>query len=128
MSRRLILVTALMFAALILALVIAHNRLSPGVVVDNQSAQDFDRLVVELPANRVVIAPVPRDRRLARSFTPRGTTGELRYTLYRAGAVAARGRLDYGPEGDVFRLIRFRIDPSGEMTVESLANDSGENQ
>lgn len=124
MSRRLIIVTTLMFAALILALVIAHNRLSPTIVVDNQSDRDFDRLIVELPANRVVIAPVPREKRLARSFTPRGESGEVRYTLYRTGTVAARGRLEYGPEGDVFRLIRFRIDPSGALTVQSRSNDS----
>lgn len=128
MSRRLFLVTTLMFAALIVALVIAHNRLSPAVVVDNQSDRDFDRLIVELPADRVVIAPVPRDRRLTRAFTPQGNTGELRYTLYRAGAVAARGRLEYGPEGDVFRRIRFRIDSSGELMVESRANASGEDR
>jgi hypothetical protein len=113
----LILVTTLLFGALIVALVIAHNRLSPGIVVDNQSDRDYDRLIVELPAGRVVIAPVPRERRISRSFPPQGTTGTLEYVLYRNASVAARGELDYGPEGDVFRRIRFRIDSRGNLTV-----------
>lgn len=124
MSRRLIAVSTVMFGVLLLALIVAHNRLSPGIVLDNQSGRDFDRFIVELPAGRVVIAPVPRERRTSRSFPPQGTTGTLEYVLYRNASVAARGELGYGPEGDVFRRVHFRIDSRGELTV--LSNVTGD--
>lgn len=103
---------------ILFAIVTGYYFISPKVILENLSDQEYDEFIVTLPLSRVSFSPIEGNSSNKIYYSSQKEDGNGNYSLILNGVEISSGKFIYDAEGELGRVLRFSLGDSGLVTID----------
>ena len=103
--------------SLTLVIAVGYYFISPKVIINNLSSNEYDEFVILLPTSRISFGPIEAQSSYTIFYSRQKESGTGSYSLIGSDSEISRGDFPYAEGSELGRVSRFSIKTNGQISV-----------